>query len=140
MLYGSETWPMTVDCERRMRTVDNRMLRRFCGKSLHDRHSTDELRVMTGLEDITVCMRRNRLRWYGHMVRKEESDWVKRAWSGWNIESRRPRGRPKKTWDATIKEDCSQLRLNREDAKNRAVWRSKKANVLPRDRDRGRKR
>ena len=140
MLYGSETWPMTVDCERRMRTVDNRMLRRFCGKSLRDRHSTDELRVMTGLEDITVCMRRNRLRWYGHVVRKEESDWVKRAWSGWDIEGRRPRGRPKKTWDATIKEDCSQLRLNREDAKNRAVWRSKIANVLPRDRDRGRKR
>ena len=101
---------------------------------------TDELRVMTGLEDITVCMRRNRLRWYGHVVRKEESDWVKRAWSGWDIEGRRPRGRPKKTWDATIKEDCSQLRLNREDAKNRAVWRSKIANVLPRDRDRGRKR
>ena len=59
--------------------------------------------------------------------------------SGWDIEGRRPRGCPKKTWDTTIKEDCSQLRLNCEDAKNRDVWRGK-INVLPRDRDRGLKR
>ena len=60
--------------------------------------------------------------------------------SAWDVDGRCPRGRPKKTWDATITNDCSQLRLNREDAKNCVLWRSKIANVLPRDRDRGRKR
>merc|ERR1711893_382085 len=33
MLYGSETWPMTVESECRLRTTDNRMLRRMCGKT-----------------------------------------------------------------------------------------------------------
>ena len=39
MLYGSETWPMTEDCEWRLRLGDNTMLRRLCGKSLSDRNS-----------------------------------------------------------------------------------------------------
>jgi len=71
-----------------MSTGDNRRLRRLCGRSLRDLHSTDELREMTGLGNITECMRRNRLRRFGQVVRKEESDWVKRAWSGWDLEGR----------------------------------------------------
>ena len=57
------------------------------------RNSTEELRKLTGLDDITDCMRRNRLCWYGHVVRKEEVDWVKRTWSIWEVEGRRPQGR-----------------------------------------------
>ena len=38
------------------------------------------------MKDITDYMRRNRLRWYGHVIRNKESDWVKRVWSRWNIE------------------------------------------------------
>ena len=40
----------------------------------------DKLKKLTSLENITDCMRRNRLCWYGNVVRKEESDWVVRTW------------------------------------------------------------
>ena len=104
---------MTVEYERRLRTTDNRMLRRMCGKNLSDKKSSEELRKLTGLDDISDSMRRNRLRWLGHVVRKPDEDWVKRTWSTWEVEGRL--GRPKKSWEATISEDCNLLGLRRDD-------------------------
>jgi len=37
------------------------------------------------------------LRWYGHVLRKEDNDWVKKCME-YEVEGTRPRGRPKKTW------------------------------------------
>ena len=39
----------------------------------------------------------NRLRWYGHVLRKDDEDWVKKCMEH-EVEGSRPRGRPKKTW------------------------------------------
>jgi len=39
----------------------------------------------------------NRLRWYGHMLRKEDNDWVKKCME-YEVEGLRPSGRPKRTW------------------------------------------
>jgi len=42
-------------------------------------------------------LQQNRLRWYGHVVQKEDNDWVKKCME-YEVEGARPRGRPKKTW------------------------------------------
>jgi hypothetical protein len=56
-----------------------RMIRWMYGISLRDRVPSEELRVWVGVEAISdVCMR-NRLRWFGHVERKEDDDWVKRC-------------------------------------------------------------
>ena len=34
-----------------------------------------------GIDDMISVLQRNRLRWYGHVVRKEDNDWVKSVWS-----------------------------------------------------------
>ena len=49
------------------------------------------------LEDIISVLQRNRLRWYGHVLRKEDNDWVKKCME-YKVEGTRTRGRPKKTW------------------------------------------
>jgi len=60
--------------------------------------------------------------WYGHVLRKEENDWVKKCME-YEVEGARPRGRPKKTWRETVLKDCQARGLNREDAMDRSRWR-----------------
>jgi len=40
-------------------------------------------------------LQQNRLRWYGHVLRKDDDDWVKKCMEH-EVEGSRPRGRPKK--------------------------------------------
>jgi len=39
------------------------------------------LRERLGIDDIALVLQKNRLRWYGHVLRKEDDDWVKKLWS-----------------------------------------------------------
>ena len=77
------------------------MVRWMCGVKLQDRVPSKELRGRLGLHDIISVLisvlQQNRLRWYGHVLRKEDNDWVKKCME-YKVEGARPRGRPKKTW------------------------------------------
>jgi len=64
----------------------------------------------------------NRLCWYGHVLHKEDDDWVKKCME-YEVEGPRPRGRPKRTWRAVVKEDGQARKLNTEDAVDRSKWR-----------------
>jgi len=37
-----------------------------------------ELRERLGIDDTISVLQQNRLRWYGHVLRKEDNDWVKK--------------------------------------------------------------
>ena len=58
------------------------------------------------------------LRWFGHVERKDDDDWVKR-WITWEVEGIRLRGRPKKTWWDCVKNDVESLGLSQEDVQFR---------------------
>jgi len=49
------------------------------------------------------------------VLRKEDSDWVKKCME-YELEGARPRGRPKKTWREIVQKDCQACKLNKEDA------------------------
>ena len=98
-----------------------RMVRWMCSVKLQDRVPSKELRGRLGLDDIISVLQRNRLRWHGHVLRKEDNDWVKKCME-YEVEGARPRGRPKKTWREIVKKDCKACRLNREDAMDRSRW------------------
>jgi len=53
----------------------------------------------------------NRLRWFGRVERKDDTDWVKRCVT-LEIEGIRQRGRLKKTWWNYIKDDVESLGLS----------------------------
>jgi len=55
------------------------------------------------------------------VVHKEE-DWEKKCME-YEVESPRPRGRPKRTWREVVKEDCQAHKLNTEDVMDRSKWR-----------------
>ena len=49
-------------------------------------------------------VRRSRLRWYGHMMRKKNEEWVRQCLV-FPVEGVRGRGRPRKMWAENVKED-----------------------------------
>ena len=51
----------------------------MCGVKLKDRDSNKELKERLGIVDIMSLLQQNRLRWYGHMLRKDDNDWVKKC-------------------------------------------------------------
>ena len=85
---------------------------------LEDRLPSKELRERLGVDDIALVLQQNRLRWYGHVLRKDDDDWVKKCMEHL-VEGPRPRGRPKKTWKEVVREDCQVRKLNKEDAMDR---------------------
>ena len=81
MTYGSETRPLLVDVGLKSERTEMQMIRWMCGILLKDRRTNEELRRMVGVEDqpITTFIRSGRLRWYGHVMRKGDEEWVKKC-------------------------------------------------------------
>ena len=44
---------------------------------MKDRKSCEELRQRLGIDSVSDVLRRNRPRWFGHVERKNDEDWVK---------------------------------------------------------------
>ena len=78
-----------------------RMVRWMCNVKVKNRVPSKELRERLGIDDIILILQQNRLRWYGHMLRKEDTDWVKKC-TEYEVEGSRPRGRPKRTWREVV--------------------------------------
>jgi hypothetical protein len=47
------------------------------GVTLKDKKSMEELRERLGIESESDVTRRGRMKWFDHMERKEDDDWVK---------------------------------------------------------------
>ena len=101
-----------------------RMLRWILGLTLRDRKRNDDIRRVLGVACITDKVRETRLRWYGHIQRREEDDCVKRILEA-NVGGQRSRGRQRKRWIDVVKHNMEDLQLNVEDAKNWAEWRKR---------------
>src|SRR6218665_821150 len=54
-----------------------------------------------------------RLRWYGHVMRREDKNCMKRIMTA-EVNGRCSRGRQKKRWEDTIQQDMKSLRLKKE--------------------------
>jgi len=77
MLHGSETWPVRKENEVALQRAEMRMVRWMCNVKVKDRVPSKELRERLGIDDIILILQQNRLRWYGYVLRKEDTDWVK---------------------------------------------------------------
>jgi len=81
------------------------------------------LRERLGIDDIILILLQNSLQWYGHVLQKEDTDWVKKCIE-YEVEGSRPRARPKSMWREVMQKDCQARNLNREDAMDGSDGRS----------------
>ena len=98
-----------------------RMVRWMCNVKVKDRVPSKEFRERLGIDDIVLIVQQNRLRWYGHVLREEDTDWVKKC-TEYEVEGFRARGKPKRSWIEDVQKDCQVRSLNREDAMDRGRW------------------
>jgi len=76
MLLGGETWAVRRESELALERAEIRMVRRMCGVKLSDKVASAKPREGLGLKEIGVVglLQRNRLRWYGHILRQDDSE------------------------------------------------------------------
>ena len=72
--------------------------------------------------EISKKVQESRLKWYGHVLRRED-EYVGKILMAMEVPGKRRRGRPKRMWLDSIGNDLSERELSREDAQCRARWR-----------------
>ena len=96
-----------------------KMVRWMCSVQVKDRVPSKELRERLGIDDIILILQQNRLRWYGHVLRKEDTDWVKKCME-YEVDGCKPKGGPKRTVGEVVQRDFQACSLNRENAMDRS--------------------
>jgi hypothetical protein len=110
VLYGCETWSLTVRVEHKLREFKNRVLRKT--SRVKRDGVTGELRKLQNEELHKLCsspstiriIKSRWMRWAGHVARMREKKNVYRLMVG-KPEGRRPLGRPRRRWIYNIKID-----------------------------------
>ena len=129
LLYGSETWKMNVNDNRRINVFESRCLRRILRIRWEDRITNDTVIERAGVDKLSTEIKRRRWKFIGHVLRKSQDKDCAIALS-WQPEGKRKVGRPKTTWRRTVvkeREDAgwkswSEARVT---ATDRTKWRSK---------------
>ena len=110
VLYGCETWSLTLREEQRLRVFENKVLRKVFGAKRDEitgewrkLHNT-ELHALYSSPHIIRNLKSRRLRWAGHVARIEQYRNAYRVLVG-KPESKRPLGRSRRKWEDNIKMD-----------------------------------
>ncbi|KAJ4431809.1 hypothetical protein ANN_20414 [Periplaneta americana] len=133
VLYGCETWTLTLREEHRLRLFENKVLRKIFGAKRDEvtgewrkLHNT-ELHALYSSPDIIRNIKSRRLRWAGHVARMGESRNAYRVLVG-RPEEKRPLGRPRCKWENNIKMDLREVGYDGRDwinlAQDRDQWRA----------------
>jgi len=114
VLYGFETWSLTLREERWLRVFENRVLRRVFGaerdevtgewRKLHN----EELNDLYCSPNTVRVIKSRRMRWAGHVARMGERRGVYRVLVG-KLEGKRQLGRPKRRWEDNIEMDLQEV-------------------------------
>ena len=132
VLFGCETWSLTLREERRLRAFDNMVLTTIFGPKRDE--VTGEWRKLHNEElndlyspNIVRVIKSRRMRWAGHVARMGEGRGVYRILVG-KSEGKRPRGRPRRRWEDNIKMDLQEVGCGGVDwielAQDRDRWRA----------------
>jgi len=123
VLYGCETWSLTLREERKLRVFESMVLRRIFGPRRDE--VTGEWRRLHN-EQLYDLYSSRRMRWAGHVARISEERGVYRVLVG-KPEGRRPLGRPRRRW-VNIRTDLQQVGCGYMDwiglAQDRDRWRT----------------
>ena len=121
ILYGSEAWYLKEN-ETAIIRMERAMVRAMCSQKVVDTKTTEEQTVILGLkETINQLTTVNKVRWYRHVLRRDE-DSVLRVAPDLEVSGKRKRGRLKMTCKKQVEEETEKIGL-KEDALSRDKWR-----------------
>ena len=124
MLYGLETVALTKRQEAEMEVAELKMLRFSLGVTRMDKIRNEYIRGTAQVGRFGEKTREARLRWYGHVLRKDDG-YIGRRMLKMELPGKRKRGRPKRRFMDVVKEDMAEVEVKEEDADDRSNWRLK---------------
>jgi hypothetical protein len=133
LLYGCETWSLTIWEEHRLRVFENRVLRRIFGpkrdegtgerRKLHN----EELHDLYSSPSMIRIIKSMRMRWTGQVVRMAKKSTSYRLLVG-KPGGKRPLERPRRRWVDNIRMDLGEVGWGDVNciglAKDRSRWRA----------------
>ncbi|KAK3547576.1 hypothetical protein QTP86_025465, partial [Hemibagrus guttatus] len=122
MLYGLETVSLRKRQESELEVAELKMLRFSLGVTRLDRIRNEYIRGTAHVGRLGDKVREARLRWFGH-VQRRESEYFGRRMLDMELPGRRQRGRPKRRYMDGINEDMKLVGASVEDAEDRDRWR-----------------
>ena len=133
VLYGCETWSLTLREERKLRGFENIVLRRIFGPRRDEvtgewrRFHNEELNDLYSSPNIVRVIKSRRMRRAGHVARMGEEMGVYRVLVG-KPEGRRQLGRPRRRWVDNIRMNLQEVGCGYMDwiglAQDRDSWRT----------------
>ena len=124
MLYGLETVALTKRQEAEMEVAELKMLRFSLGVTRMDKIRNEYIRGTAQVGKFGEKTREARLRWYGHLRRKDDG-YIGRRMLRIELPGKRKRGRPKRRFMDVVKEDMAEVEVTEEDTVDRNNWRRK---------------
>ena len=92
ILYGSETWCLRESEMAILRRTERAMARAMCGVKLMEKKRSEDLMAMLGIEEtMDQLAKANGVRWYGHVLRRDDGHYLRRALE-FEVIGRRRRG------------------------------------------------
>ncbi|KAK3550470.1 hypothetical protein QTP86_029428 [Hemibagrus guttatus] len=122
MLYGLETVSLRKRQESELEVAELKMFRFSLGVTKLDRIRNEYIRGTAHVGRLGDKVREDRLRWFGH-VQRRESEYIGRRMLDMELPGRRQRGRPKRRYMDGINEDMKLVGASVEDAEDRDRWR-----------------
>jgi hypothetical protein len=107
VLYGCETWSLSLGEEHRLRVFENSAEEEGSWRKLHN----DELHSLYSSPNIVRVIKSRRMRWAGHVECMEEGRGVYRVLVG-RPEGKRPLERPRRRWEDSIKMDFREIGID----------------------------
>ena len=114
MLYGMETVVMTEKQVGKMKVEQLKMVRWALSVTRKDKIKNEYVRWTAKIAKLEVKFRGTRLRWYGHMKRREEG-YVEKRMIKMAIPGKKRRGRPKRRCIDLVREDMKMVGAKEED-------------------------
>ena len=121
MMYVSETWGIKKAQEKKMTVAEMRMLRWMCGVTKKNNIRNELIRGTVKVADISLKMQERRLKWYGHVMRRD-GYYVGRRLMEMEVSGHRRRGRPKNRWKDKLKVDMLKKNLLEHQVWDRHEW------------------
>ena len=122
MVYGLETVAVTKKQVEEMEVAEMKMLRFAMGVMRKDKIRNEHIRSTAKVERLGMKMREGRLRWYEHVMRRDQ-EYVGRKMMEMELPGKRKRGRPKRKFLDVVKEDMKEVGAKKMDMEDRKMWR-----------------
>ena len=122
MVYGLETAAVTKKQAEEMEVAEMKMWRFAMGVTRKDKIRNEYIRSTVKVERSGMKIREGRLRWYGHVMRRDQEH-VGRKMMEMELPGKRRRGRPKRRFVDVVKEDMGEVGAKETDVEDRKIWR-----------------